>query len=279
MSTQYLHRDGGRIAYDDTGGPGPLALAAPGMGDVRGVYRFLTPLLAAAGYRVLTMDLRGHGESSTDWQDYSPEAIGEDMLALVREVGAGPAVLIGSSFTPSSAVWAAAQAPDLVAGAVLIAPWASQPRLNPLARLAAELVTRSAWLWTEGFYRTLYPTAPPPDFPAYRRALRRNLRQPGRMAALRAMAHAPKGTANARVRDVRTPLLVVMGTKDPDFPDPEAEAHRMVEGAHDATVVMIAEAGHYPPAEMPEPTAAAILPFLRRVHADRRAQGRPADRP
>ena len=278
MSTQFLHRDGGRIAYDDSGGNGPLVLAAPGMGDVRGVYRFLTPLLSAAGYRVVTMDLRGHGESTTGWPDHSPEAVGGDMLALVRELDAGPAVLIGTSFTPASAVWAAAEAPDLVAGAVLIAPWATQPQPKPLARLAIGVVTRSPRLWTDGFYRTLYPTSPPPDFAAYRRALRRNLREPGRMAALRAMAAAPKAAANSRVREVRVPLLVVMGSKDPDFPDPEAEAYRMVEGAPDATVVMIEGAGHYPPAEMPQPTAAAIVSFLHRVYArgvrDHRAKGR-----
>lgn len=269
MTTTYLERDGGRIAYGDTGGAGPLVLCAPGAGDLRGLYRFLAPRLVEAGYRVVTMDLRGHGGSSVGWDDYSPEAVGEDMVALLRHLAAGPAVVVGESFTPASAIWAAAQAPDLVAGIVLIAPFASDPRLGPFMRLASTAVLRSPRLWT-GFYRSLYRTAPPPDLPGYRRALRANLAEPGRMAAVRAMMTASKARANARLGEVRCPVLVVMGTRDPDFPDPAAEALRVADRAADATVVMIEGAGHYPPAEAPDRTMDALRPFLARTLAGRR---------
>ena len=33
--TKFLEVEGGRIAYDDTGGDGPVVLAIPGMGDLR----------------------------------------------------------------------------------------------------------------------------------------------------------------------------------------------------------------------------------------------------
>lgn len=270
-ATLFLDRASDRIAYDDTGGSGPVVLCAPGMGDLRQVYRFLTPCLTAAGYRVVTMDIRGHGESSAGWDDHSPEAVGADMLALLRHLDAGPAVIIGESFTPASAIWAAAEAPDLVAGIALCGPFLTEQQLNPFMRALAALVTRSPRLWTDMFYRSLYPTSPPPDFAAYRRALRANLRQPGRMAALRAMAGASKTDANARLAEVTCPVLVLMGTKDPDFPDPAAEAATATEQAPHATVVMIEGAGHYPPAEMPEQTAAALLPFLSHVLDSHRA--------
>jgi pimeloyl-ACP methyl ester carboxylesterase len=266
VNTQVLERDGGRIAYEDSGGAGPLMLCAPGMGDVRGVFRFLTPRLVAAGHRVVTMDIRGHGESSASWQDYSPRAVGEDIIALLRRLGGGPAVVVGESFTPASAIWVAAEAPELVAGIVLCAPFASDPEPNPIMRALARLVGRSPALWAR-YYRSLYPTAPPPDLPSYLDALRRNLREPGRMAALRAMMWAPKAECNDRIGEVRCPVLVVMGTKDPDFPDPAAEARLIADRAADATVVMIEGAGHYPPAERPEQTAAALLPFLDRIRA------------
>src|SRR5690349_11077388 len=41
--TSYLDRPGGRIAYDDSGGTGPLVIAVPSMGDLRQEYRFLRP--------------------------------------------------------------------------------------------------------------------------------------------------------------------------------------------------------------------------------------------
>ena len=64
MTTLFLDHANGRIAYDVIGA-GPLVICVPSMGDVRGEYRFLAPRLAQAGYRVVTMDVRGHGESST----------------------------------------------------------------------------------------------------------------------------------------------------------------------------------------------------------------------
>ena len=83
------------------------------------------------------------------------------------------------------------------------------------------------------------------------------------MAALRAMIDPPGEDAAADLAAIDVPTLVVMGTKDPDFPDPAAEAAtvaRLLGGE----VAMIEGAGHYPHAEMAEATAAVILPFLSR---------------
>ena len=84
--THFVDVPGGQIAYDDTGGAGPLIVCTPGIGDRRQLYRFLRPALAEAGYRVATMDLRGHGESSTGWPVYSAAALGSDIVALIRHL-------------------------------------------------------------------------------------------------------------------------------------------------------------------------------------------------
>src|SRR5262249_62070359 len=81
--TEFLDVPGGRIAYDVTG-DGPLVACVPGMGDMRATFRFLTPLLAQGGYRVATMDIRGHGESSTGWGPYPPTSIGPHIGAPIR---------------------------------------------------------------------------------------------------------------------------------------------------------------------------------------------------
>ena len=117
--TRFLTVPGGTIAYDDAGS-GPVVLCVPSIGDVRAEYRFLRPQLLAAGYRVVTMDLRGHGESSVGFAEYSTPAIGEDILALARHLAAGPVTVIGTSKAGGSAVWAAAQAPDLIDRLVLV---------------------------------------------------------------------------------------------------------------------------------------------------------------
>ena len=91
MTMHLLNHQGGKIAYDDTGS-GPLVVCAPSMGDVRGEYRFLAPQLVAAGYRVITMDLRGLGESSTHWPDFSVAGAGHYPHAEMPDI-AGPPIL------------------------------------------------------------------------------------------------------------------------------------------------------------------------------------------
>lgn len=119
--TRFLDRPEGRIAYDVTG-DGPLVVCTPGMGDLRSLYRFLTPALVEAGYRVATADLRGHGDSDATFSTYDDVATGTDLIALVEHLG-GPAVLVGNSMSAGAAVWAAAEAPDLVSALVLTGPF------------------------------------------------------------------------------------------------------------------------------------------------------------
>src|SRR5947209_20368365 len=88
MQTQYLKLSDGTIAFDDQG-QGLLVLCMRGGGDLRSEYRFLTPLLVAAGYRAVTMDRRGPGDSSPYWPRYTDAALGSDMLPLLKHVGAG----------------------------------------------------------------------------------------------------------------------------------------------------------------------------------------------
>lgn len=264
VETRWLERPGGRIAYD-LQGEGPLVVCLPGMGDLRRSYRFLAPRLAAAGYRVATLDLRGLGESSARWESYGQRAMGEDALALVEHLG-GPAVIVGHSFTPESALHAAVRAPERVVGAVLLGPWARRPPMGAVMDFLVRRVVRSPWLWSL-FYRSLYPGPKPADFAAYLRALRRSLREPGRKEAFSRIA-SPESVDALEVRErYAGPSLIVMGARDPDFKDPaaEAEAMRAALAKADARVVMIPDCGHYPHAQHPEETAAAILPFLREI--------------
>ena len=264
--TRFLDVPGGRLAYD-VAGEGPLVICAPSMGDLRAEYRFLVPRLVAAGHRVAVMDVRGHGESSVGWSDYSVAGVGADMLALARALGGGPALLVGTSMAGGAAVWAAAEAPEAVAGVVLIDPFV-RDGAGPLwvSRLLFGTLFAKPWgpaLWLR-YYGSLYPTAKPADFAEYQRRLGANLREPGRFTALRQMLFASKAASAARQGRVTAPALVVMGTKDRDFKDPAGEARRVVgelRGTH-ATVQLIEGAGHYPHAEMPDHTATAMVPFL-----------------
>lgn len=255
----------GIIAFDDTGGDGPLVIAVPGMGDVRGEYRYLAPYLNAAGYRVVTADIRGHGASSTQWNDYSAHAVGQDLLALMTHLGQQKAILIGNSITAGAALWAAHDAPERVIGAVLIGPVLRDPPNGIPWYLRAVLSVGLGGPWRVGFWlwywSSLFPTRKPADFPSYRKALGDNLREPGRMHALKAMLSRSKSDTEAMLRKTDLPVLVVMGTKDADFPDPAAEAQWAVDQVG-AELLIVQGAGHYPHSEMPEQVGPVVVSFL-----------------
>src|SRR3954447_10245473 len=118
---EQLHTDEGTIAYD-LSGEGPLVVLAHGMGDSRHSYRFVVPELVAAGYRVANVDIRGCGDSSTEWKRFERADIARDLVALVRHLG-GPAVIVGQSISGGAATIAAATAPDLIVGIVELAPF------------------------------------------------------------------------------------------------------------------------------------------------------------
>jgi pimeloyl-ACP methyl ester carboxylesterase len=268
MDTQFLSVDGGKIAYDDQGS-GPLVVCVPSMGDVRAEYRFLTPQLVAAGYRVVTMDARGHGESSVGWSDYSVVGVAADIVSLIKHMNVGAALVIGESMGAGATVYAAATEPALIKGIVLIGPFVRDTRPLWQARAFGRVITFPLWgraFW-RSYYTSLYPSRKPADFVQYRQALYDNLGEPGRLAALRGMLVASKAESGKRLDEVKAPTLVLMGSRDPDFSKPEQEGHYVADHLH-GSLQMIEGAGHYPQTEMPEIAGPAILDFLQQVKGE-----------
>ena len=263
-TTEYLDRDEGRIGYDVTG-TGPLVIAVPGMGDVRSTYRHLVPALVTAGFRVATMDLRGQGDSDLTFRAFDDPAAASDIVALAEHLG-GPAVVIGNSMGAAAAVIAAAESPSQISGLVLIGAFVRDPDSPAWQRWMFRALmggpwARLAWL---SYYPKLVPTRRGEDFTAHRNAIADALKRPGYGRGFRRVIRTSHGPAEAALDRVKTEVLVVMGSKDPDFADQQGEARWI---AHRLTgrVVMIPDAGHYPQAEFPELTTPPIVEFARQV--------------
>lgn len=257
-----LVRPGGTLAYD-VRGHGPTVVCLPGLGELRSAYRELAPGLAAAGFRVATLDLRGHGESSVGWDAHGADAMGPDVVALIEALG-GPALLIGNSYGAGPAVWAAAERPDLVAGLVLTGPFVRPHALPPAMRLALRLAFGGPWrvrAW-DAFYASLFKAGVPADHAAHRARLRSSLAEPGRFAALAAMMARDDAPIAARLDRVRAPSLVLMGGADPDFPDPAGEA-REVAAALGGDHEVWPGVGHYPHLEVPVRMVERVVRFAR----------------
>ena len=250
-------------------------MLSPGIGDLRQAYRFLAPQLARAGYRVAAADLRGHGDSSIgSWTSISRTDVAGDLLALIRHLG-GPAVIVGQSLSGGAATIAAAQAPDLVTAIVEINPFTRVPKvdLGALVRvrryrrgmllLGGTQAFRSLKLWLR-YLDVAYPTKPA-DWADYAAALRGKLTEPGRMAEFMKTIKTTPADAGAQLPNVRCPALIVMGTEDPDFPDPRAEGEAIVAAlpAGLGTLATVEGGGHYPHAQCPDEVAALAIAFLK----------------
>ncbi|MBJ8344376.1 alpha/beta hydrolase [Antrihabitans sp. YC2-6] len=259
--TQYLDRPEGRIAYDVTGASGPLVICVPGMGELRQSYRLLAPLLAER-HRVVTMDLRGHGESDATFTDYDDVALASDIAALVDVLGE-PAFVVGNSMGAGAAVLAAAEAPDKVRGLALLGPFVRNPKAGFAQKLMMRLMFIKPWgpMAFMSYYPQWLPGEKPLGYEEHKGRVRDNLRLPGHWHAFVQTTRTSHAPAESRLSDVTAPVVVVMGEADVDWPDPVAEAEwigRQLNGE----VVLIPDVGHYPQAQAQDLTAAAVTRLI-----------------
>ncbi len=263
--TRKLAREEGQLTYEVLG-RGPLVVCLPGMGELRSSYRHNVRALAEAGFRVAALDLRGHGDSDATFTAYDDVAAATDALALVEELG-GPALLIGNSMGAGAAVWAAAERPDMVAGVVLVGPFVRQVPINPVLAWVFRVAMSGPWapaVWN-AYLPSLYPGHKPADFAEHRAAIRASMRRPGHTRAFTATTRTSHAPVEARLGEVTAPALVVMGTADPDFPDPAAEAAWVVAHLAEAEQLLVDGAGHYPQAQHPEIVNTALIAFAEKV--------------
>jgi pimeloyl-ACP methyl ester carboxylesterase len=264
--TLFLTRSEGRIGYE-VAGHGPLVVLVPGMGDLRSTYRFLAPALVAAGYRVASVDLRGHGDSDVTFSSYGDSETSSDVVALIELLG-GPAVVVGNSMSAGSAVIAAAHRPELVSGLVLVGPFVRNGAKNLIQRIMLRVAMVPMWAATswKAYMPKLYAGQRPVDFDEHRDHVVASVRRPGYAKSFSLTTRTNHDPAEACVSMVSAPSLVVMGTQDPDFADPAAEAAWLADALH-GEVVLVADAGHYPQSQQPAIVTPAVIAFLKAVIA------------
>ena len=69
-------------------------------------------------FRVITIDLAGHGNSGFDRRVYTTEAFGQDVAAVLRQLNVNKAILVGHSMGGEVILYAAKIAPKRVIGLV-----------------------------------------------------------------------------------------------------------------------------------------------------------------
>ncbi len=257
----------------------------------------LAPLLTGS-YRVLAIDLAGHGLTRSDGRGSDVHANARLLTAFLGLVAGGPAVLAGNSMGGMISVLAAAAEPAAVSALILVDPALPfRPSLPDPAVAAMFALTGVPVLGRATLSRVAAlppaavvdgalalccadPARVPPDVVARHVDVARQRQDnpdagSGMASATRsvvATAGLGRGALAYRraLRSVTQPVLLLHGEADRLVP---VSAARAAARAHpDWTLVVLPGAGHAPQLEVPAECARAILAW--RADTGERAPGR-----
>jgi pimeloyl-ACP methyl ester carboxylesterase len=118
--------NGVRLAYD-VHGVGQAILLVPATGQPAFAWTLSqVPALTAAGYQVITFDLRGMAPSEAPTGPYTVHGMAEDVAGLIEHLGVGPCRLAGYSLGSLITQELALARPDLVRAAVMMSTMGRQ---------------------------------------------------------------------------------------------------------------------------------------------------------
>jgi pimeloyl-ACP methyl ester carboxylesterase len=249
----------GTLSYQ-VEGIGTPVLCLPSLGDTRRQYETFAPAMVAAGYRVITTDLRGMGASGGKFKSYTIDALADDIKAILDNERIERAIIVGCSISGASAGLFALQQPQRVIGQILINPlmrtgsWLQVRFLTTL--LALPGVGKMTWL---SYFKSLYPARPVEA--EYLDGVKTAISRPGAMRSVIKMCEAPR--LDERIKEMNVPTLILLGSKDPDFKDVGKEAATLREELPAARVEVFDGIGHYPQREAPEMTMPVVLAWLK----------------
>ncbi|NKQ52626.1 alpha/beta hydrolase [Amycolatopsis sp. K13G38] len=116
--------EGHRLAYTEYGTGDKAVVLTHGIMFTRRMHAPLARKIAAEGFRVVTLDLLGHGESDrpTESWRYSIPAFAVQVVALLDHLGIERAVIGGTSLGANVALEVAAAAPERMHGMIVEMP-------------------------------------------------------------------------------------------------------------------------------------------------------------
>ena len=114
---EVLSADNVMISYNVQGRGKPALVFVHGSCCDKRYWKFQVPHFARQ-YKVVTIDLAGHGSSGLGREDYTIKAFGSDVVAVVEKLELDEVILIGHSLGGPVIVEAARQMPERVIGLV-----------------------------------------------------------------------------------------------------------------------------------------------------------------
>jgi pimeloyl-ACP methyl ester carboxylesterase len=249
------------LPHDDVGSGSAVVLLHAGIADRTMWAEHLQPI-AAAGYRVVAMDLPAFGEAPPAQE----EAPWSDVVQTMDALGIDRAVLVGNSFGGAVALRVAVVAPERAGAIALVS--APPPDLEPSPELQAAWEAEGSALERgdidaavgavlDAWLRVDVPTAVRERVAA----MQRHALEVQAAAGAATEAQDPVEEDPGAVGRLAIPALVAVG--EHDMPDFRIGAETLAQSLRHARHVVIAGAGHLAPLEQPEAFRELLLGFLR----------------
>ncbi|HEX8632656.1 MAG TPA: alpha/beta fold hydrolase [Pyrinomonadaceae bacterium] len=255
------------LGYEVSGAGSPVALLH-GFPFNRTLWREQADALGER-YRIITVDLRGHGETDATRHPATMEEMAADVAALLDELGIARATLGGLSMGGYVALAFASLFPERLR-ALLLADTRPQADTGE-ARLAREATATRAL--DEGMHTIADAMLPKlfapstqvehPEIVERVREMILNTDPQGAASALRGMAVRRDQTEFLRA--INCPTLIIVGSLDRITPPADAELmNREIRGSR---LEIIAGAGHVSNVERPAEFNRVVENFLRQLDA------------
>ncbi|HET7340923.1 MAG TPA: alpha/beta hydrolase [Methylomirabilota bacterium] len=242
--------NGIEIDYEVTGS-GPTLLLSHGYGATRHMWD--AQHRALPGWRVISWDMRGHGEteSPADPRQYSAALTVADMRALLQHVGAERAVIGGLSLGGYVSLAFAIAHPEMTSALVICDSGPGYRNAEARAAWNARAQERAAALEAKGLDALGRRSA------ETQQAVHRSAQ---------GLAHAARGMLaqeGSQVIDalggIRVPTLIIVGDQDQPFVAPSEYMAKKIAGSR---LAVIPGAGHSSNLDQPEAFNRALREFL-----------------
>lgn len=276
MITQRFQGRGLQMTADVGGDPGaPAVVLLHGGGQTRYAWGATARALSKAGFYVVSLDLRGHGDS--DWDengDYSLDLQVEDLRSVLRQIPSKPAI-VGASLGGFIALLTVGETPSDVARQLVLVD--VTPMVDPEGEARVlDFMTG----YSQGFANideaanAVAAYLPHRPRPASTAGLQRNLRlradgryywhwDPRLFERLHASPQLQLKRYEAAARNVRVPTLLVRGQHS-ELVTPDNVRHFLTL-IPSAQYVDVAGAGHMVAGDRNDAFSAAVLSFLQRA--------------
>jgi pimeloyl-ACP methyl ester carboxylesterase len=262
----HLEVEGIRLHYTTHGhdrvGGSPVVLLH-GLGSCGDDWLMQVPALTTR-YRVITVDLPGHGESGATPKGVTIESMARPVVALLDALDEARAHIVGLSLGGMVALQLAVDHPSRVRSLVLVNTFARlhQPPgglVRGLVRVGLLVAAPMSWTgrWVAG---GLFPG---PDQGPIREVAAKRIAANSRRSYLRAVSAILRFDASRWLGEIRAPTLVVAGAQDQTAPLPsKIELATGIEGAR---IEIVEGSGHATPIDAPETFNSLLLRFLENV--------------